>query len=190
MATDLYIIDGHSHIYAAYWAPMAANLTSPAGEPTKAAYIFTNMLTGLIRRRDPDMLFIAMDSKTPTFRAEIYPEYKAHRPPMPEDMPGQIDKIEQIARVLNIPVIRCEGYEADDIIGTVAKNAASRGIDTYICSKDKDMLQLLDKNGSETAIVCPCADQCWIVRQANNFEPLLFANNSYFCQIANEMCGC
>jgi len=144
MATDLYIIDGHSHIYAAYWAPMAANLTSPAGEPTKAAYIFTNMLTGLIRRRDPDMLFIAMDSKTPTFRAEIYPEYKAHRPPMPEDMPGQIDKIEQIARVLNIPVIRCEGYEADDIIGTVAKNAASKGIDTYICSKDKDMLQLID----------------------------------------------
>ncbi len=89
------------------------------------------------------MLVVALDSKTPTFRADIYPEYKANRPPMPDDMPLQIDRIEQILQQMNIPALRLDGFEADDIIGTVAKNAAAAGIDTYICSNDKDMLQLL-----------------------------------------------
>ncbi len=145
MARNLYIIDGHAHIYAAYFAPMRP-LTSPAGEPTKATYIFTAAVLGLIKRVKPDMLVVALDSKAPTFRAEIYPDYKAHRPPMPDDMPAQIDRIEQILAAMNIPILRLDGFEADDIIGTLATNASSRGIDTYICSKDKDMLQLLDKH--------------------------------------------
>ena len=95
MAKTLYIIDGHAHIYAAYYAPMRL-LTSPTGEPIKATYVFTTALLGLIERKKPDMLVVAMDSKAPTFRAEIYPEYKAHRPPMPDDLPVQIDRIEQI----------------------------------------------------------------------------------------------
>ena len=81
MAKTLYIIDGHAHIYAAYYAPMRQKLTGPSGEPTKAAYIFTNAILGLIQRRNPDMLVVAMDSKAPTFRSEIYTDYKAHRPP-------------------------------------------------------------------------------------------------------------
>ncbi len=145
MAKNLYIIDGHAHIYAAYFAPMRP-LTSPAGEPTKATYVFTTAVLGLIERAKPDMLVVALDSKAPTFRAEIYPEYKAHRPPMPDDMPAQIDRIEQILAAMNIPILRLDGFEADDIIGTLATNASSRGIDTYICSKDKDMLQLLDEH--------------------------------------------
>ncbi|MBA7628662.1 DNA polymerase I [subsurface metagenome] len=144
MAKTLYIIDGHAHIYAAYFARMRP-LTSPAGEPTQATYIFTIVLLGLIRDRKPDMLAVAMDSKVPTFRTEIYAEYKAHRPPMPGDMPQQIDRIEQILEAMNVPVLRLEGFEADDVIGTLAKKAAKNKIDTYICSKDKDMLQLLDK---------------------------------------------
>ena len=87
MAEMLYIIDGHAQIYAAYWAPMSRRLTSPGGEPTKVSYIFTMALLGLIQNRKPDMLVVAMDSRTPTFRSKIYPEYKAHRPPMPDDMP-------------------------------------------------------------------------------------------------------
>ena len=87
----LYIIDGHAHIYAGYYAPMRP-LTSPDGQPTKATYVFTNMFLGLISRNKPDMLVVTMDSKGKSFRADIYPEYKAHRSPMPEDMPGQIDK--------------------------------------------------------------------------------------------------
>ena len=141
----LYIIDGHSHIYSAYYAPMRP-LKSPDGEPTKAAFVFTNMLLGLIDRQKPDMLVVAMDSKTPSFRRDIYPEYKAHRQPMPEDMPVQIDRLEEILEAMDIPILRVDGYEADDVIGTLAKEASEKGYDTYICSKDKDMLQLLDKH--------------------------------------------
>ena len=152
MAKKLYIIDGHAHIYAAYYAPMRQQLTSPSGEPTKAAYIFTAAILGLIKRRSPDMLVVAMDSKEPTFRTEIYSEYKAHRPPMPEDMPSQIARIEQILEAMNIPILRLAGYEADDIIGTLAKKAAADGHDTLICSNDKDVLQLLDEHISAFSI--------------------------------------
>ncbi len=138
----LFIIDGHAHIYAAYYAPMRP-LNSPSGEPTKAVFVFTSAILGLLEREKPDMLVVAMDSKTPSFRTKIYPEYKAHRPPMPEDMPRQIDRIEQILEALNIPMLRVDGWEADDIIGTLASKAAKAGIYTYICSKDKDMLQLV-----------------------------------------------
>jgi len=143
MARKLYIIDGHAHIYAAYYAPMHP-LTSPTGEPTRATYIFTTALLGLIRRQNPDMLAVAMDSKTPTFRSKIYSEYKTNRPPMPDDMPPQIDRIEQILEAMKIPVLRIDGFEADDVIGTIAKKASMEGIDTYICAKDKDMYQLVD----------------------------------------------
>jgi DNA polymerase-1 len=145
MAKKLYIIDGHAHIYAAYYARMRP-LTSPSGEPTQATYIFTAAIIGLIQRHKPDMLAVALDSKTPTFRAEIYNEYKANRPPMPDDMTTQIDRIEQILEAMNIPILRLDGYEADDIIGTLAKSAAKKGIETYICTKDKDMYQLVDDN--------------------------------------------
>jgi DNA polymerase-1 len=144
MAKKLYIIDGHAHIYAAYYAPMSQRLTSPAGEPTKATYIFTTALFGLIQRQKPDMLAVAMDSITPTFRTKIYSEYKAHRPPMPDDMPAQINRIEQILAAMKIPVLRVDGFEADDVIGAIAKKASKGGIDTYICAKDKDMYQLVD----------------------------------------------
>ena len=143
MAKKLYIIDGHAHIYAAYYVKMG-QMTSPSGESTKAAYIFTTTLLSLIQRQTPDMLVVAMDSKTPTFRAEIYKDYKANRPPMPEDLPNQIDRIEQILDAMKIPVLRLDGFEADDIIGTLAKKASKDGIDTYICTKDKDMYQLVD----------------------------------------------
>jgi DNA polymerase-1 len=144
MAKKLYIIDGHAHIYAAYYAPMSQRLTSSSGEPTKATYIFTTALFGLIQRQKPDMLAVAMDSKTPTFRTKIYSEYKAHRPPMPDDMPAQINRVEQILAAMRIPILRVDGFEADDVIGALAKKASKDGIDTYICAKDKDMYQLVD----------------------------------------------
>jgi DNA polymerase-1 len=144
MAKTLYIIDGHAYIYAAYWAKMR-QMTSPSGEPTQVTYIFTTTILGLIKNQKPDMLVVAMDSKTPSFRAKIYPEYKAHRPPMPDEIPVQINRIEQILEAMNIPMMRLDGFEADDVIGTLSKKAAKEGIEVYICSKDKDMLQLLDE---------------------------------------------
>jgi len=147
MAKSLYIIDGHAHIYAAFYAPMSQRLTSPAGEPTKATYIFTYIILKLLETKKPDMLVVAMDSKEPSFRAEIYKEYKAHRPPMPDEMPVQINRIEQILEAMNIPVIRKSTFEADDIIGTLAVKGAKAGIEVFICSKDKDMFQLLGNKG-------------------------------------------
>jgi len=148
MAKKLYIIDGHAHIYAAFFAPTGGSdaWTSSLGEPTKAVHIFTTALLGLIKRQKPDMLVVALDSKSKTFRKEMYPEYKANRPPMPDDLPGQIDRIEQILEAMNIPIFRIDGFEADDIIGTLSKRAAADGYDCLICSKDKDILQLLDEH--------------------------------------------
>jgi len=144
MAKTLYIIDGHAHIYAAYYAPMKQRLTSPSGEPTKATYIFTTALYGLIEKQKPDMLVVALDSAAPTHRSTVFAEYKAHRPPMPDDMPVQVKRIEQILEAMRIPALRMDGFEADDIIGTLARKAAADGVEVFICSKDKDILQLLD----------------------------------------------
>ena len=146
MAKTLYIIDGHAHIYAAHFAPMRQQLSSPSGEPTKATYIFTTALLGLIEKQKPDMIAVAMDCKAPTFRTEVFAEYKANRPPMPEELPVQVDRIKEILGAMRIPVLCLDGYEADDIIGTLAKKAAGDGLDVLICSKDKDILQLLDHN--------------------------------------------
>jgi len=145
MAKTLYIIDGHAHIYAAYYARVGGQMTGPSGEPTQAAYIFTMAILGLIQKRKPEMLIVALDSKAPTFRKEMYSEYKANRKEMPEDLPGQIDRIEQILEAMNIPTIRIDGFEADDIIGTLAKKAGADGYECLLCSKDKDLLQLLDE---------------------------------------------
>jgi len=127
---------------------MSQRLSSPSGEPTKATYIFTTALLRLIEQKKPDMLVVAMDSKEPSFRVEMYPQYKAQRPAMPDDMPVQINRIEQILNAMRIPVLRKGGFEADDLIGTLAKEASQEGIEVFICSKDKDMLQLLDKRVS------------------------------------------
>jgi DNA polymerase-1 len=144
MSKTLYVIDGYALIYSSYFAPMMNNLTSPTGEPTKAVYIFVNTLLGMMSRREPDYLVVAMDSGK-TFRNELYPEYKAHRPPMPEDMKPQVERITQILEAMRIPVLTQDGFEADDIIGTLAAKAEKEGLETYICSKDKDMIQLLNE---------------------------------------------
>jgi DNA polymerase-1 len=144
MAKTLYIIDGHAHIYAAHFAPMRQQLSSPSGEPTKATFIFTTALLGLIEKNRPDMIAVALDCEAPTFRTAVFAEYKANRPPMPEELPVQVERIREILRAMRIPILSMEGYEADDIIGTLAKKAAGDGLDVLICSKDKDILQLLD----------------------------------------------
>ena len=130
MPKTLYIIDGHAHIYAAYFAPMRQALTSPSGEPTKATYIFTMAVLGLIEKHKPDMLVVAMDTAAPTFRSELYPEYKAHRPPMTDDMPVQIDRIEHILEALRIPIEYLAGlFTAGDtavVEGVLRRLAAMR----------------------------------------------------------------
>lgn len=142
MPERFFIIDGHSHCYQAYYA--ISDLTSPDGVPVNAVYGFTGMLRKLLREQHPEYLAVAFDSSGPTFRHEKYNEYKAHRKETPEDLMVQIPLILQILDAYRIPVYSYEGYEADDIIGTLAKQASKMNVETYIVTADKDVEQLID----------------------------------------------
>ncbi len=143
MSRSFYIIDGHAQIYRAYHARVG-ELTAPSGEPTRATYVFCQMLLNLIRDRQPDYLAMAMDVSDETvFRKEIYAEYKANREPPPEDMAVQIDRIVSILEAAGIPILRKERFEADDILATLARRFDEPGLHIYLVSRDKDLEQLL-----------------------------------------------
>lgn len=142
----LFIIDGYLWIHRAFHASIRAGLTNSSGEPTGATHIFVTSLLKLLREQEPDLLCIAMEGEGGrTFRHEISSDYKANRTMPVDDFTIQRKRIEEILEAMNIPALRATGYEADDIIGTLAKYAQEDGIDVVICSKDKDMLQLIDK---------------------------------------------
>jgi DNA polymerase-1 len=136
-----YLIDGSAYIYRAFFALPA--LSNSRGLPTNAVYGFTTMLMKILRERKPDCLAITFDEKGPTHRHEEFKEYKAHRPPMPDGMQAQIPYIHQVVEAFGIPAVRKQGYEADDLIGTLAKKAAADGFEVVIVTGDKDMLQLV-----------------------------------------------
>ncbi len=142
----LYLIDGMSHIYRAYYA--IRNLSNSKGFPTNAIFGFTGMLRKLIDEEEPDYLGVAIDREGPTVRHEKLETYKATRKPMPDDLVQQLPHIMRVCEVFRVPVIGCPGYEADDVIGTLAKLAASRGLEAVIVTGDKDMLQLVSENVS------------------------------------------
>lgn len=144
MGKALYLIDGHAQIFRAYYAPFG-DLSSPTGEPTRAVHVFCQMLLNLIRDKKPDYLAVVLDAGDEhTFRAQMYPDYKAHRDPAPEDFPVQERRIVQIVRAARIPILQLRGYEADDIIATLARRHAGDSLDVYMVSRDKDLDQLLD----------------------------------------------
>jgi DNA polymerase-1 len=139
-----YIIDGHAHIYRAYFAPFR-DLTSPVtGEPTKATYVFTQMLLNLIEQRKPDYLAMVIDSGDETvFRKDFYPQYKATRQPRPDDFFPQEKRILEIVKDVGIPIFVKAGFEADDLIATMAKKLCDLDFETFLVSKDKDLRQIL-----------------------------------------------
>ncbi|MCH9023040.1 MAG: DNA polymerase I, partial [Planctomycetes bacterium] len=143
MPKTLYIVDTHAQIFAAYYAPFSGTLTSPQGLPTKATLIFTTMLLKLLRERQPDMLVMAMDSPGPTFRHKLYKDYKANRSEIPEDLPPQIESIEEILTAMRIPIVKEQGFEADDLIGAIVTRALKEKFKIFICSSDKDLEQLI-----------------------------------------------
>lgn len=138
---SLYLIDGHSLIYRAFFA--IRNLSTSKGFPSNAIYGFTNMLIKVIRDKNPDYLAVAFDSKGPTHRHQEYEAYKKDRPEMPEDLQQQIPYIQRVVAGLCIPILMIEGYEADDLIGTAAKWAEKEGLYVTIVTGDKDLLQLI-----------------------------------------------
>ena len=140
----VYLVDGNSYIHRAYHA--IRGLSNSQGLPTNAIFGFTKMLIKLLDDKSPDYVAVVFDAKGPTFRHEIFEDYKANRPPMPEDMAVQIPYIRQVVAGLNVKLLEKEGFEADDIIGTIAMLAKNQGLNVVIVSGDKDFRQTLSEN--------------------------------------------
>ncbi len=156
MGKSFYIIDGHWQIFRAYYAPFR-DLSSPSGEPTRATYVFTTMLMKLIAERKPDYLAVTMDSgREHLERTRIYPEYKANRDKMPEDLPPQIERITQIIRAMGVPLLQKKGAEADDIIATIVRRLAGADVRIVMVSRDKDLEQLI---GPDAVLFDPMKDE-------------------------------
>lgn len=137
----LYVLDLSGYVFRAYHA--VAPLSNSKGEPTFATLGVTNMLHSLVRNQRPHLLAVAMDSATPTFRHALYDQYKANRPPPPPDLSLQMARCREVAEAYAIPVLQCDGVEADDLLATCVVEARRHGLFTVICSGDKDLLQLV-----------------------------------------------
>jgi DNA polymerase-1 len=137
----LYLIDGNSYIYRAFYA--IKRLSTSKGFPTNAIFGFTNMILKVLREKEPDYFSVVFDSPVPTERHRTYEAYKAHRPPMPDDLRPQIQPIKEVITAFRIPNVEIEGYEADDVLGTIAKKAEKKGVDVYIITADKDINQIV-----------------------------------------------
>jgi DNA polymerase-1 len=152
MTSTLYLIDGHALAYRTYFAltsggTNAARWLTSKGEPTAGIYGFTSVLLRLLEQERPDYLAVVFDTGK-TFRDEIFPEYKATREKMPEDLRPQIERIRELIDTFNIPRAEMEGYEADDVLGSLARWAVEQGLAVKIITGDKDLLQLVDERVS------------------------------------------
>src|SRR5215468_4304093 len=151
----VYLVDGSSYVYRAFFA-IRQQLTTSRGLPTKAVFGFKNMLQKLIRDERPQYLGVAFDERGPTFRHELDATYKAHRPSMPDELAVQIPYIHRLVEALDIPKLSLPGYEADDILGTLARRFETEGYDVVLVSGDKDLCQLVS---AHTTILDTMKDQ-------------------------------
>jgi len=145
-AERVFLIDSMSHIFRAFYAPLsnrAAPLMTSKGQVTQAVFIFTNMLRKLIQDEKPKYIAAVFESKEKTFRHEAFADYKATRTQMPDELASQLPYIRRLCEAYNVPMISLSGYEADDVIGTLAMKAADAGLKAVIVSNDKDMCQLV-----------------------------------------------
>lgn len=156
----VYILDSYGLIYRCYFAFINRPLTNKDGNNVSAIFGFFRNLHSILKHYNPQFIACAMDSKTATFRHEMYKEYKATRNKTPEDLHAQIPWIDEILTDLGIPVLQCDGYEADDIIATVAKKCAQQGKSCRILSGDKDLMQLVTET---TQILKPDHADVWKV---------------------------
>lgn len=138
------LVDGSSYLYRAFYAP--PHLTNSAGEPTGAVYGVVNMLQSLLKQFNPSHIVVVFDAKGKTFRDDMYNEYKSNRPSMPDDLRCQIEPLHKVIKAMGLPILIVPGVEADDVIGTLSRQASAQGIATLISTGDKDMAQLVDDN--------------------------------------------
>lgn len=139
---NLYLIDGNSLVYRAFFA--IRGLTNSKGFPTNAIYGFTNMLLKIMREKKPDGIVVSFDSPVPTERHRIFEAYKAHRPETPGELVQQLPYIRKIISAFNIKIFEVPGYEADDLLSTIAKKAEEEDVNVFLVTGDKDMLQIVD----------------------------------------------
>lgn len=144
-APKLFLVDAMAHVYRAFYAPMV-RMNAPSGLPTKVPFLFANILRRLIKDYKPDYVGIVFDTSKPTFRDKLFESYKAHRPPMPDEMSVQLPYVRRLCRALCMPILELDGYEADDVIGTLAKKAAAQNLNVLVISNDKDMMQLVNSD--------------------------------------------
>jgi DNA polymerase I len=142
-AKKLFLIDAMAHVYRAFFAPMV-RMNAPSGLPTKVPFLFANILKRLIKDYRPEYLGIVFDTSKPTFRDKLFEAYKAHRAPMPDEMTLQLPYVRRLCEAMRLPIVELDGYEADDVIGTLAKLAAQKNLDVLVVSNDKDMMQLVN----------------------------------------------
>ncbi len=142
----VFLIDSMSHIFRAFFAPMGMRqepMHNSKGQVTQAVFVFTNMLRKLLNDEKPDYVAAVFDTAAPTFRHDSYEAYKANREAMPDDLASQLPYIIRVCEAFNIPILKLDGYEADDIIGTLANECAAKGMQAVIVSNDKDLCQLV-----------------------------------------------
>ncbi len=142
----LVLIDGHALAYRAFYALPLEAFTTKEGEPTNATYGFTRTLLDLMLAKDPPQYLAVSFDVGATFRDELFPDYKGTREKMPDELRLQIERIRQVVATLNIPILELEGYEADDVLGTIARQVKVHGVPAYIVTGDRDLLQLVDGN--------------------------------------------
>ena len=140
----LLLVDGSSYLFRAFHA--LPSLVNAKGEPTGAIYGVINMLRRLLERYKPQQIAVIFDAKGKNFRHELYGEYKANRPPMPDELRVQIEPLHEVVRAMGLPLLIVEGVEADDVIGTLARQASSNNIPVVLSTGDKDMAQLVDEH--------------------------------------------
>jgi len=140
----LILVDGSSYLFRAFHA--IRELSNSKGQPTNAIYGVINMVKKLINDYQPELMAVIFDAKGKTFRNDMYPEYKANRPPMPDELRSQIQPIHDIIRAMGIPLLVIEGVEADDVIGTLCRQASAMKLETLVSTGDKDMAQLVDEH--------------------------------------------
>jgi DNA polymerase I len=142
----LFLVDAMAHIYRAFFAPMPQRLTGPGGIPTNVPFLFGNILRRLIKDYEPDYIGIVFDPPGATFRDKLFEKYKAQRQPMPDEMRVQLPFVRRLCEAMRLPILEVQGYEADDVIGAMAVQAAKKNLDVLVISNDKDMMQLVGKN--------------------------------------------
>src|SRR5213594_4438874 len=153
-ASTVYLVDGSNNLYRAFYA--IRGLSTSKGLPTNAVYGFTSMLRKLLREHAPRYLGVAFDLAEPTFRHKAYAEYKANRPETPPDLVAQIPYVKKVCQALGVPFLEFSGFEADDVIATLADRARKAGFHVVVVATDKDLLQLV---GDRVLIYQPVRDE-------------------------------